>query len=192
MARKPKLLDKVSERLAANSPRSIGAAKSRWKWGNPELAAQMAGTRDKSSREYKNAIRRVQRAEKSGKVTAEIRKILNSEAEKRAWNRARRHGVSQLSITSGRYWVSDPTKLLGQLGDGFRALDPIGGARFAPVIEALEEARAAEMTGDTAGAEQARTNANDLLEEIVSEAYEMAGGQVAHWEEVGEVDITLR
>ena len=192
MAREPQLLAKVSERLAAHAPGSIGAAKSRWKWTNPDLAMRMAGTRDKKSREYKNAMRRVQRAEKSGKMSPEIKKILNSEAQQRGWKRARRHGLNNLTVKTGRYWVSDPKRLLDRLGDGFRALEPIGGARFAPVVEALEEARLAEMTGDPDGAAAALANANDALEEILSEAYGMAGGQVAHFTEVGEVDLTIR
>ncbi|WP_331728322.1 hypothetical protein OG590_40525 (plasmid) [Streptomyces goshikiensis] len=192
MAREPKLLQKITEKISGRAPASFESAKKRWKWGNGEVAARIAGTTDKKSREYKNAIRRVQRAAKAGKMTPEIKKVLKGEASKRSWNRIRRHGVSKLTIKSGSYWVSNADRLNKKFGDGFRALDPIGGAQFAPVVEALEAARIAEMTGDSAEAAAQLDNANALLEEIASEAYGMAGGQVAHFTEVGDIEITIR
>lgn len=192
MARAPKLFQKISEKLGRRAPASIESAKKRFGWGNSEIAQKISGTSDKRSREYKNAMRRIQRAAQAGKVTPEIKKALNGEAERRAWKRVRRHGVSRIVIKSGTYWVSSDKRLNKKMGDGFGGKNPIGGARFAPVIEEIEAARIAEMTGNPEEAAEHIQNANDLLEELVSESYDMAGGQVAHFTEVGELDIDIR
>lgn len=192
MARNPELIKKVTGKLSGRAPGSLESAKKRWQWSNPDIAQKLSGTSDKKSREYKAAIRRVQRAEKAGKLTPEIRQVLQGETERRSWDRIRRHGISKLTIGSGSYWVSSPDKLIATMGDGFRALDPIGGAAFAPVVDALAAARLAMMTGNPEEAEEHMANANDALEEIVSDAYGMAGGSVAHFTEVGDIEITIR
>jgi hypothetical protein len=185
------LLEAVSEKLEERAPGSIRAVKSRWKWENSDLAQRIAGTRDKRSRDYRNAMRRVRSAEKRGAMTPEIRRAVQAEARMRGWRRLRRRGTVRFAVTAGEYRVSARIFKIGKYMR-FGSDSPIRGSEFAPVVDALQDAENARLAGDDAAAEAALDNANAALEEVLSAAYGMDGGSLAHFTAVDELEITLR
>jgi hypothetical protein len=185
------LLEAVSAQLEERTPGSLRAAKSRWKLGNTDIAQRIAGTSDKSAPEYRNALRRIRYAEKRGGITAEIRAVLESEARTRGWKRLRRHGTAVFVVTKGTYQVSSRVFKVGKYMR-FGSDKPIGGARFDGVVREMAEAELAHLTGDSAGADAALERANSELEEVLSEAYGMDGGSVAHFTSVEGMDFKLR